>query len=376
MVDMSRLDRLLDVDRASGRVTVQAGITLARLNELLAREGLAMQNLGDIDRQTIAGAVVTGTHGTGARFSGLAGQVVGLDLMGGDGAVLGCSPSEHRDVFDAARVSVGAIGIVVRVTLRTVPAFRLHAVERPSSLAEVMSGLDDWVRANDHVEFYWFPHTDRTLTKTNTRLAATDPAPARRLPWWRHALDDEVLSNGVFAVTNTTCSVVPAITPSVNKVAARALGAREYVDESYRVFTSPRRVRFVESEYAVPRAAVGHVLTELRRWVDAHGERIPFPVEVRFAAGDDAWLSTAYERDSAYVAVHQYHRMRRGPYFEAFEAITAECDGRPHWGKLHTLGPRRLGELYPRFGDFLEVRARLDPERRFGNAYTAGVFGV
>ncbi len=374
-VDMSRLDKVVSVDRTTQRVTVQGGLRIARLNTLLAREQLALENLGDIDRQTVSGAISTGTHGTGARFPGLAARVTALDLVQADGTLLSCSAEDNPDIFDAARVSLGALGIIARVTLQCVPAFRLHAVERPMALDELLADLGEWVGRHDHVEFYWFPHTDRTLTKTNDRLPPGDDSGAG-LPPWRYLLDDELLSNVVFGATSRLCSWRPAITPAVNSVAARALTPREYVDVSYRVFVSPRRVRFAEMEYAVPRTAVADVLAELRRWVDRHDERIPFPVEVRFAAHDNAWLSTAYQRDTAYVAIHQYHRMRRAPYFAAFQAIAAEVHGRPHWGKLHTLGPRQLTELYPRFDDFVRLRGRLDPERRFANPYTTSLFGV
>lgn len=375
-VDLSRFDKLLDVDPRTRQVTVQAGMTIARFNRLLADYWLAMENLGDIDRQTVSGAVATGTHGTGARFRGMAAQVRALELLLADGTVMRCAPDENAEVFDAARISLGAIGIVVSLTLQCVPAFRVHAVERPRQLDEVLGGLDDWVARHDHVEFYWFPHTDRTLTKTNVRLPAEARSPSPPLPRWRYLLDDELLSNGLFAVTNRACSLKPSITPTVNAIASRALTAREYTDTSYRVFVSPRRVRFAEMEYAVPRAAVKDVLTELRHWVDSHDERIPFPVEVRFAAGDDVWLSTAYQRDSAYIAVHQYHRMRREPYFDAFEAIAGQVQGRPHWGKLHHLNARRLAELHPQFHEFVKLRGRLDPERRFANPYTTQVFGI
>ncbi len=375
-IDMSGLARMLSVDRATNQVTVQAGIGLARLNQQLAREQLAMENLGDIDHQTISGAISTGTHGTGARFQGLAARVTALDLVRADGSILSCSADHDRDMFDAARVSLGALGIVARLTLQCVPAFQVHAVERPRPLDEVLDGIDDWYVSHDHVEFYWFPHTDRTLTKTNDRLAPGQESSVRQLPRWRHLLDDEILANGVFGATNRLCSWRPGITPKVSSVAARVLTPREYVDASYRVFVSPRRVRFVESEYAVPREAMPDVLDELRRWVDSHDERIPFPVEVRFAAGDDGWLSTAHRRPTAYIAIHQYHRMRSGPYFAAFEAIAAEHDGRPHWGKLHTLGPDRLDALYPRYADFVALRGQLDPDRVFANPYLTQVFGA
>ena len=344
-VQLSGLARLLDVDAATGLVRVEAGMPLHRLNPLLAQHGLAMPNLGDIDRQTIAGAISTGTHGTGATLPGLAGQVADLTFVTGDGSVLTCSTSRRPELLDAARVSVGALGIITEVVLQTVPAFALRAVEAPVALDEVLDRLDELVDGHDHFEFYWFPHTDRTVTKRNDRVG--DAEPLRPVPRWRHLLDDEFLSNVVFEGLNRVATRVPRVVPRLNAVAARTWSAREYVDRSPAVFVSPRRVRFNESEYAVPRDSVLQVLGELKQWVDTHDERLPFPVEVRFAAPDNGWLSTAHRRANAYVAVHQYHRMPHQRYFAAFEAIVAEVDGRPHWGKLHTLGAARAARAVP-----------------------------
>ncbi len=240
-------------------------------------------------------------------------------------------------------------------------------------LADTLDGFTELAEGNDHFEFYWFPHTDVALTKRNNRVpGGTPPAPVGAVRGW---IDDELLSNQVFELTNRLTAIRPAITPQVNRLAAKALSAREYVDASYKVFCSNRDVRFRESEYAVPREHVVGVIRELRDWIERSGEHLPFPIEVRVAAADDVWLSTAYQRETAYVAIHQYHRLDHRRYFDAFEQIAASVRGRPHWGKMHTLDADRFGALYPRFDDFLAVRDRLDPRRVFANAYTRQVFG-
>jgi FAD-linked oxidoreductase len=373
---MIRLDRLASIttaDRESGRVTLGAGTGLAKLNAGLASFDLAMANLGDIDKQTISGAISTGTHGTGAKLGGLATQIAGLELVTADGSILHCSAEENPDVFAAARVSVGALGVITALTLQCVPAFLLRAQEMPLPLGEVLAGFDELADGNDHFEFYWFPHTDLALTKRNNRVAAgVGAAPVGRLRGW---IDDELLSNRVFELTNRLAVRRPALVPRINQLASRALSAREYVDASYKVFCSERNVVFRESEYAVPREHVVEVIQQLRAWIDRSGERIPFPIEVRVAAADDIWLSTAYGRDTAYVAIHQYHRLAHDKYFDAFEQITGAFGGRPHWGKLHKLGAEQFRDRYPRFDDFLAVRDRLDPQRTFSNSYTRQVFG-
>lgn len=373
MIRLDGLSSITNADKASGRVTVGAGTGLRKLNAGLAAFDLAMANLGDIDKQTISGAISTGTHGTGARLGGLATQVVGLELVTADGSVLHCSADENADVFDAARISVGALGVITSLTLQCVPAFLLRAQEMPLPLPEVLDGFDELADGNDHFEFYWFPHTDVALTKRNNRVAAgVGASPVGRIRGW---VDDELLSNKVFELTNRLATRRPGLVPRINRVASRALSAREYVDASYKVFCSERNVVFRESEYAVPREQVVEVIRRLRAWIDASGTHYPFPIEVRVAAADDIWLSTAHGRDTAHLAIHQYHRLEHDEYFRAFERIVADYDGRPHWGKLHTLTADDLRARYPRFDDFLAVRDRLDPNRAFSNPYTRQVFG-
>jgi L-gulonolactone oxidase len=373
LVHLDRMNRLRSLDRVTGLVTVEAGIRLRRLNRMLDEHGLAMANLGDIDVQTLSGAISTGTHGTGLRLGGLATQVAGLELVTADGEVRRCSADNDPELFAAARIGLGALGIITAVTLQCVPSFALRATEAPMPLAEVLEGFDELATRNDHFEFYWFPHTDRALTKRNNRVAAGEPM--RPVPRARGWVDDELLSNTVFGWTNRLTARVPATTRRVNSVAARALSAREYVDASYRVFCSPRRVVFREMEYAVPRESLVDVLRSVQAWIDSSGERIPFPVEVRVAAPDDIWLSTAYQRDTAYLAVHQYQRLSHERYFHAVESIVGGVGGRPHWGKLHEQDATTLERLYPRFQDWRAVRARVDPGGIFANAYLDRVVG-
>ena len=373
LLHLDRMTAIRSLDQQTGLVTVEAGITLRELNHALWQGGLAMTNLGDIDSQTISGAISTGTHGTGRRFGGLATQLRGLELVLADGSVLRCSASEHPDVFDAARVGLGALGVITAVTLQCEPAFVLRAVEAPARYDALLETVGASVADNDHFEFYWFPHTRRVLTKTNNRLPLSTPLePVGRLRGW---LDDEFLSNTVFEAINRVTTRRPALIPRANRIAARALSARQFTDRSYRVFTSPRRVRFREMEYALPRRTLSYVIDEIDQWLKRTDTRIGFPVEVRFAAADDIPLSTAYGRDTCYIAVHEYHQRPYQPYFLAVERIVSSIGGRPHWGKLHYRTAEDLAPLYPRFGDFLTVRNRLDPDRRFGNDYLRRVLG-
>jgi L-gulono-1,4-lactone dehydrogenase len=375
-LDLSLWTGITAADPQTGLVTVRSGTTLRALNAVLDEFGLAMANLGDIDAQTIAGALSTGTHGTGARLGGLATQVEALDLVLADGSLVTCSASARPELFAAARVGLGALGVVTAVTLRCVPSFTLTADERPMPVEQVIEQFDTLAGANDHFEFYWFPYGRKALVKRNNRLPAEgrSPAPAP-MPGWRRVWEFEVVENAAFGTLCRLGRAVPRLIPALGRLSSAALSARTYGDASHRVFVTPRRVRFVESEYAVPRESLAGVLAELRRAVPRLAEPVMFPVEVRVAAADDIWLSTAYGRDTAYIAIHQYAGLPYRAYFDLFESVVAQVAGRPHWGKLHSLDAGRLSPLYPRFGDFLGVRAQVDPENRFGNPYLSRVLG-
>ncbi|MBN8423936.1 FAD-binding protein [Microbacterium esteraromaticum] len=374
LLELDDLQGLVSADAASGRVTLLGGTRLHRIPGLLRHYGLAMENLGDIDRQSISGAISTGTHGTGTDFGGIATQVRGLTLITAEGEFLRIDETHNPELMPAAALGLGALGIIVEVTLQCVPAFILQAIDEPAPLDDVLASVHERAVAHDHFEFYWFPHTEVALTKTQTRL----PESARRQPLPRLGkwVDETLLSNGVYRVVCAAAQAVPAITPRFNRLAVQLTGDREYTDRSHTVLTQRRTVRFREMEYALPVDQLVPAFRELQQLIDDRGWRIEFPIEVRFAAADDLWMSTASGRASAYVAVHRYWRADPREYFEAVEQIMLQHGGRPHWGKLHTLGAEQLRESYPRFDDFVALRDRLDPERLFGNRHLERILGA
>ncbi|MFI7693963.1 D-arabinono-1,4-lactone oxidase [Nonomuraea sp. NPDC049655] len=351
------------------RVTVLAGTPLKVLNELLDQRGLALANMGDITEQTVAGAIQTGTHGTGRDSGGLADQVTELELVLADGSVATAVPGE--DLFDAARVGLGALGVLTAVTFRVEPAFLLRNRRRRMTLTDILASLDSLTSANEHLDFFWLPHTDACLVKTNNR----DAGPARPPSPFKHWLDNVFLENTVFGAACAVGGRRPALIPRINAISAAALGDSEAVDTSYKVFTARRDVRFLEMEYAVPREHLAQALRETRDLIDRMDWKITFPVEVRVTPPSDAWLSTAYGRDSAYVACHIYRPTPNPAYFEGVEEIMNRLDGRPHWGKMHTRDAAYLRKVYPRFDDFVALRDRLDPRRVFTNDYLDVVLG-
>lgn len=354
---------------ADGRVTVQAGTPVRVLNELLAERGLALANMGDITAQTVAGAIQTGTHGTGRDSGGLADQVAELELVLADGSVTTASPGE--ELFDAARVGLGALGVLTAVTFRVEPSFLLHNRRRKLPLSEILGSLDELISANEHLDFFWLPHTDTCLVKTNNR----SPGPARPPGALRHWLDNVFLENTVFGAACALGARLPSLIPRINEVSAASLGDSESVDVSYKAFTARREVRFLEMEYAIPRDRLAQALRETRDLIERMDWTITFPVEVRVTPPSDAWLSTAHGRPSAYIACHVYRPTPNPAYFKGVEDIMTRLDGRPHWGKLHTRDAAYLGKVYPRFAGFLSLRDRLDPGRLFANPYLDTVLG-
>jgi len=367
LLSLDRMGALLDADPATGLVRVEAGITLHALSQALAEHGLAMPNLGDIDEQSIAGAISTATHGTGATLPNLSAQVRALRLVTAAGEVLELDGGE--DLL-AARVALGVLGIVTEVTLQTVPAFTLHGVDAPAPLAEVLDELEARVDGHRHFEFFVFPHADSALTRTNDAVDEP-PRPRSRL---RAYVDDVLLTNRAFQLSCVIGRTVPSAIPSLNRLVTRLAGTSTRVDRSDRIFASPRLVRFTEMEYALPRPVAADAVRAIKATAERHA--INFPIEVRFVAPDDALLSPVHERETAYVAVHAFKGMEWEPYFRAVEAIADEHGGRPHWGKRHFQTAATLAPRYPGWERFAAVRGRMDPGGVFSNAYTDRVLGA
>ena len=369
LVRLDSYGSVLDSD-PTGKVTVQSGARLARLSDELDRRGLALPNLGDIAYQSISGAISTGTHGTGERLGNLSTFVSGLRMVSAKGEIVECSETENADLFRVARVGLGALGLISTVTLRCVPAFRLHAVEEPMRLDGVLERLDELVAENDHFEFFWVPGSRWALTKRNNR---TDSPAARRGPL-RELYWDILISNVAFGALCEVGKIRPEWIPRLGRLLPRP-GRVEYVDRSDRVLASPRWVRFVEMEYAIPREAVVEAVQRVRDFVDASGLIVTFPIEVRFVAPDDIPLSPAYGRETAYIAVHVVRGMPYVEYFREVERIMNDYDGRPHWGKVHFQSAETLKPRYPEWDRFQEVRARFDPEGRFSNDHLERILG-
>jgi FAD-linked oxidoreductase len=371
LLRIEALDRILDYDRSSGLVKVEAGAVLGDLNRRIDELGVAFENLGDIDKQTLAGSISTGTHGTGIRFQNVSAQIEALELIGADGTTTELSPSSDPDGIRAARVAFGSLGVIYAATIRTVPAYRIDRLDHPLPLADVLNELDDRIERFDHFEFYVFPHTDIALCRESTRTDAPAEPPSEALTYAREVVVENWISSGLMAMARN----VPSTGPKLAKFAAASFASASKLDASYRVFASERRVRFTEMEYGIPiqhaREAVERVLEIASR----PETQCVFPVEVRFVKGDDSMLSPSYERDTCYIAVHQDRKLDWPAYFREVEAVLSAYDGRPHWGKRHEQTASSLEPRYPRWRDFQKIRKRLDPTGAFANEYTDRVLG-
>lgn len=364
-------DVLLSLDRMQGLIsvngmeaTVWAGTRLKMLGELLFAKGLAMENLGDIDVQSIAGATSTGTHGTGSRFRSIANQITGLRLMLADGSILQCNADRRPELLDALRLSLGSMGIITQITLRCVPTYRLKFVSGKETLTSCLANRERYERGTRNFEFYCFPYSDKVQTKF---IHLTDDAPtgSKILNY----LNDVVLENGVFGAFCGVAKNIPASIPAISRLTAAAAGGGNKVDHAHRIFATVRTVRFNEMEYSIPAQHLPEAIIRIQALIKEHRIPVNFPIECRTVKGDELWLSPAYQRDSAYIAVHMYKGMPHQDYFHRVETLLRSYSGRPHWGKMHTLVAADLKEIYPRWNDFIALREQLDPQGLFLNEY-------
>ena len=371
IVSLDRLQGVIDVDAATNVARVHAGTRLYALGAALAQRGLAMENLGDINVQSIAGATSTGTHGTGLGFGNLATQIAALKFLTADGREVVASPTENPELFAGGRIGLGSLGVLTEVSLRLVPAFKLRLERDKMDLEECLAQADALVAANRSFEFYWLPHTESVLTK---KWNTTD-APVDQMGFGRW-VSDVLLENKAFGLLCDIGKAVPSWCPSLSRLCASLISHGEQVDASWSMLSTVRQVRFNEMEWSVPASRGTDALREIKALIARREFPLMFPLEYRWVRGDDIWLSPDYARDSVHISVHQYRGMPFEGYFEAVQAICLNHGGRPHWGKVHSLRSSQLSSLYPRWDDFLALRERMDPAGRFLMPYLRGLFGV
>lgn len=371
LLRLSAISGLESIDPHTGVATVGAGTSLRDLSVALDERGRALPNLGDIDVQTVAGATATATHGTGASLGNLATGIVGLELVTGTGETLWCDAVENADIWRSARVGIGALGIITRLALETVPAFALEARETVEPIDDIQADWQTFTESARHAEAIWLPGSAKALVKRNE----PSTAPLQPLSRPRHFVDKILLENVALGALMQLTRFVPATTAPVGTLIGSLAQTSTRVDKSFRIFASPRHVRFVEMEYAIPVEAMPEALERVRKHVDALERPTAFPVELRVSAADEIPLSTAFGRATGWIAVHQTKAVPFDEYFRGVERIMNDYDGRPHWGKMHFQTAATLRDRYPAWDEFQRVRASTDPDGTFRNAYLDRVLG-
>ncbi len=369
LMSLDHLQGIVRVDQEARTATVWAGTKLKRLGEALFSHGLSQENLGDIDVQSIAGAISTGTHGTGLTFGNISTQVIGMTVVTGQGEVLECTPQSHPEWFKAMQISLGVLGVIVQVTLRLEAAYKLEYESRRLPITDCLTQLTQLAGENRHFEFFWFPYAEPCqikLMNITEREVST-----RKL---QDYFNEVVMENAFFGLLSEMCRLLPRTSAAISRLSASQVPVGRKVSHSHRLFATKRLVRFHEMEYSLPSEAMAEVIKEMQAALSKQRFHVHFPVECRYAKGDDIWLSPAYGRDSAYIAVHMYKGMPYEAYFRAMEEIFLHYGGRPHWGKMHTLQAPQFENRYPMWSAFQNVREELDPDQLFMNEYLSRIF--
>lgn len=364
VVSLQKYKGIIKIDKGNLTATIKAGTTLNLLGDLLFQEGLAMENLGDIDKQTLGGTISTGTHGTGLHLGTISTQVIALSFVNGNGKVVSCSKTEKPDLFKAAQVSLGALGIITEITLQCVPAYKLKLSNRKEALVEVLQTFNERISNNRNFEFYWFPKSKTVWTKSSN-IVQNEPDKVGAFNY----LTEYVLENYAYKLICETARFIPSLSDSLSKFSASVVSNVDKTYHSHKVYATPRLVRFSEMEYNVPIEVYPQVIKEIIETINRNKFNVIFPIENRVVQADDAYLSPAYKRNAVYIACHVYNKKNYVPYFKVLEQIFLKYDGRPHWAKLHTLTAKEVAAKYPEFETFNQHRVEQDPDEVFLNNY-------
>jgi FAD-linked oxidoreductase len=367
LLTLDRIAGVVSHDAKSHQADVLAGTRLSRMSIELAKHGLAFDNMPDINKQSLAGAVSTSTHGTGAEIGSLSTFLRGLRLVTASGEIVDCDARTKPEVYQAARVSLGALGILTKARVQARPLYKLKRRTWIAPVEEMLADLPKLEAGNRNFEFYYIPYSGMALGISNNETDEPEtPVPVNE--------DDDGLRQ--LKMLDDWLGWSPSLRRWTIQKILGGMEPEERVDYSHKTLSTDRGVRFNEMEYHLPREAAPDALRQIIDTIEKNNIKVFFPIEFRTTAADDIWLSPFYGRKSASIAVHQFHEWDYKPYFKAIEPIFRKHEGRPHWGKLNTLVAADFAALYPKWKDFLEVRADLDPTGKFLNPYLKTVFGV
>lgn len=373
LIDLDAFRGLISIDTQTATATLGAATKLWQIGPILHAAGFGFKNMGDIDRQALAGVVNTGTHGTGPNLGNFSSEVAGFRLVMANGDVVNCTPSENTELFEAGRCGLGMLGVMSEITMKVRPAYKLKEHNYLKAPDELFAELDHLINSNRHFEFFWFPYSDRCICKALNET--DDPAPAPRTAEEMYARGEK--SGGetrLFEGINEILPYAPFLLKFAHGLFSQFMPGPAKVRWSHEIFPSPRTTRFNEMEYAVPAESGPDCIREIVEMIRKRRINTGFPIEYRTVAGDDVWISPFEGRASATIAVHQYFRVDTKKLFDACEAIFKSYDGRPHWGKRHTLDAARAEQVYPQFGRFRELRRKVDTKGTFLNPHLRAIF--
>ena len=373
LIDMAAFRGLICTDKANATATFGSATALWETGPALYAHNMALINMGDVDRQSLAGAISTGTHGTGMRFPCLSSEIVGFRMILADGSVLACSRTENSDVFEAGRLGLGLLGVMTEITTNVRSAYRLVENSFLLSPKELFRKLDYLIAANRHFEFFWFPYSDVMVCKTlnETSEPATGPCTTEQM---RKRGERTTIDLRIFSMLNRVLPFAPFLLKPTHRLFSQSMLPRPIPRWSHEAFPSARPVRFNEMEYVLPIASGADCLNEIVAVIRKQEISTGFPLQFRSVAADDVWLSPFHGRDSATIAVHQFYGTDYRPLFQACEGVFRAYGGRPHWGKHHTCTSAELSVLYPQYDRFLALRRGVDPTGKFLNRYLRGLF--
>jgi FAD-linked oxidoreductase len=374
LIDLSAFQGLRSLDPDRNIAALGAATNLWAIGPLLHPHGRALKNMGDIDRQTLAGVVGTGTHGTGVTLGSLSSEVAGFRLLTANGEILPCTPTENSEMFAAGRTSMGSLGVMIEISMNVRPAYKLVERNFLLPIQELWEKLAGFVRDNRHFEFFWFPYSDVAICKTLNETSEEAPEPrsaeAMRLRGELGGGDART-----FTLINELLPYAPFALPAAHRMFSGSMSGATKVRWSHEIFPSPRTVRFNEMEYAIPFEKGPDTIRMLVSEIRKRRINTGFPIEYRTVAADDIWLSPFYQRKTATIAVHQYFRVNTSRLFDMCESIFRSVEGRPHWGKRHTRTADELVDIYPKFNEFRALREKLDPDGKFLNPHLRSIFG-
>lgn len=377
ILSLRKITGVLDHDSEAHTARIKAGTTIRDLGPLLFDRGLGLINQGDIDRQALAGAVGTGTHGTGIDLGSVSAAVEGFRIVLANGEVMVASRDDNPDLFNAGRVSFGSLGVMSEITMKAQPVYALEETGGRMPISEVLAKVEMLRDTHRHFEFFWFPFSGEAIVKFLSDTD-TEAKPRRRRDDGAETRDDKI-----FRLACEVSRYLPFLRGPLQRYMTSASGryslalnAPGRVRWSHDAFPSDRNNRFNEMEYAIPAESGPDCIREVGQYMRKCGINFLFPLEYRYVAADDIWLSPFYQRNSVTISVHQYHRQPYAELFKGVEDIFRRYDGRPHWGKLHTLRAAELSKIYPRWDDFCALRAKLDPQAKLLSPYLKDIFGV